>query len=225
MKWLVAFALIAVTVPTLHASQSCDLSHDGLMKYEQRILTAADLFKKQHNSRQLLKITEPLACLLEMQERGEGDLKLFANSFLRPILGGAQTPGVPKDPRYKIIADELSKISNHVAHPLDSGVMAAHSRGAWKLYALFCEQGDVEFCTTFLPDQNRIEEESPLLASSSMLILRHAYHALTGKQKDEVAERIRQIYKTLPLDNSLKRKMIDQIYSELFPVPLSLNIS
>src|SRR6202000_807848 len=142
----------------------------------------------------------------------EDDLKVLANSFLRPIFGGPQTPGLPNDHRYKIIADELTKISNHVSHPLDSGVMAAHSRGAWKLYALFCEQGDVEFCTTFLPDQNRIEEESPLLAPSSMLTLRQASHSLTGKQKEEVAERIRQIYKTLPVDNSLKRKVIDQIY-------------
>jgi len=223
MKWLLALAATATLAA--HATEPCELSHNGLMKYEQRILVAADLFKRQHNSKQLLKITEPLACLLEIQEHGEGDLKIFANSFLRPILGGAQTPGVPTDPRYKIIADELTKISNHVTHPMDRGVLAAHSRGAWKLYALFCEQGDVEFCTTFLPDQNRIEEESPLLASSSMLILRQAYHSLSGKQKDEVAERIKQIYKTLPMDNSLKRKMIDQIYSELFPIPMSMNIS
>jgi hypothetical protein len=102
--------------------------------------------------------------------------------------------------------------------------MAAHSRGSWGFYALFCEQGDVEFCTTFLPDESRVKEESPLLAASSMILLRKAFYVLKGKQKQEVADRIKQIYRDIPLDNSLKRKVIDQIYSEIFapPTPLSL---
>jgi hypothetical protein len=216
---------ILVSLHLAASAETCDISRDGLMKYEQRILIAADLFAKKHDSRHLLKITEPLSCLLEIQEGGEGELKLLANSFLRPILGGPQIRGVPKDRRYKIIADELTKISKYTPQILDQGIMAAHSRGAWKLYALFCEQGDVEYCTTFLPDKESIRDESPLLAASNMILLRKAYYTLKGKQKDEVAERIKQIYQSLPLDQGIKRKVIDEIYSELFKQPLALSLA
>jgi len=89
---------------------------------------------------------------------------------------------------------------------------------------LFCEQGNIEFCATMLPNENQVTTESPLLAASSMIMLRKAYYLLEGKQKAEIAARIKQIYRTLPLDKSLKRRVIDEIYSELFapPVPLSL---
>lgn len=128
-----------------------------------------------------------------------------------------------KDRRYQVIADELTKISTH--SKLDNSLMAAHSRGAWGFYKLFCEQGDIEYCATMLPSEDQVKKESDLLAASSMLTLRKAYYILDGKQKDEIAARIRQIYRNLPLDKSLKRKVIDQIYSELFAPSLPLSLS
>ena len=216
--------LLSLTVASSFAHEKCETTQSALMKYEERILNAADQFNKSKDSRNLLKISAPLLCILEIQEMESGLVKYFANSFLRPIFGGPQINGVPKDPRYKIIADELTKISVHSTHLLDDSIMATHSRGAWSFYSLFCEQGNVEYCTAFLPDEDRIKIESPLLAASSMIMLRKAFYLLKGKQKEEVADRIKQIYKTTPLDSALKRKVIEQIYSELFapPIPLSL---
>ncbi|MGZ3723134.1 MAG: hypothetical protein ACXVA9_09400, partial [Bdellovibrionales bacterium] len=198
MLFKILLALAAFCIGRMAtANEVCDVSQNGLMKYEERVLVAADLFAKHHDSRNLLKITEPLACILEIQENGEGSIKYFANSFLRPIFGGPQINGVPKDRRYKIIADELTKISSHTK--IDQSIFAAHSRGSWGFYTLFCEQGNIEFCATMLPDENQVTTESPLLAASSMIMLRKAYYLLQGKQKDEVAARIKQIYRTLPL--------------------------
>lgn len=221
MKGALAAAFLFLSVAW--GKEKCELSQNALMKYEQRILVAADQFARHHDAKYLLQITKPLACVLDIQEKSDGQLKYFANSFLRPVLGGPQTRGMPPDPRYKIVARELNRISEH-ANLLDNSVMAAHSRGAWGFYSLFCEQGNVEFCTTFLPSDEQIKIESPLLAVSSMLMLRKAFYVLNGKQKAEIAERIKQLYKVTPSGGGLKRRMIEQIYSELFaaPTPLSL---
>jgi hypothetical protein len=215
------FALTGVFSGALAHAAACELSSAALMKYEERVLSAAERFHKNPGGRDLLQITEPLACLLEIQERSEGQLKLFANSFLRPIFGGPQIDGVPFDHRYKIIADELTKISAHAQ--LDHSVMAAHARGSWDFYKLFCQQGDLEFCPVMLPSETQVLEGTPLLASSNMLLLRRAYYSLKGKQRDEIAARIKSIYRTLPMDKGLKRKVIDEIYSELFAPAMPLS--
>lgn len=202
-----------------HSKDDCVHTEDALRNYEARILNAAADFKKHTDSSKLLKITEPLSCILEIQEKSSGWLQYLANSFLRPIFGGAQIQGVPKDDRYAIIARELAKITQHSPDILNDSVVAAHSRGAWNFYKLFCEQGDIEYCVTFLPDEEQIKVQSPLLAASSMLMLRKAYSVLKGKQKEEVADRIRRIYDQTPAGPDLKRRVIEQIYSELFLKP------
>src|ERR1035437_9816413 len=98
--------LLSLTVASSFAHEKCETTKSALMKYEERILNAADQFNKSKDSRNLLKISAPLLCILEIQEMESGLVKYFANSFLRPIFGGPQINGVPKDPRYKIIADE-----------------------------------------------------------------------------------------------------------------------
>jgi hypothetical protein len=224
MKKTIATLLFMILAFGANAERDCEQSEGALMRYESKILTAAADFKKRHDGRSLLKITAPLTCILQIQEKSSGWLKYLANSFLRPIFGGPQIQGVPKDDRYEIVARELVKVSEHGSDLIDNSLMGAHARGAWGFYTLFCEKGDVEFCSSFLPDEEQIEIESPLLAASSMILLRKAYYVLKGKQKDEVAERIRQIYQHTPAGPGLKRQVIERIYSELFTRPVTLSL-
>ena len=101
---------------TLHATQVCEITNGALMRYEDQVLQAAADFAKSKDSHQLLRITEPLACMLEIQQKSEGELKVFASNFLRPLLGGPQNPYAAKDPRYAIVANET-----HEDHPPHEG--------------------------------------------------------------------------------------------------------
>lgn len=188
------------------ASSECVLEASHLVKLDRQVLGA----------KTTEEMAEPLACILRMHEEGDGFSRYMASSFLKALLGGDQIQGVMKDARYKKVADALKELTLKNNTPLKDSVIAYFARGDWTFYKLFCEEGDVSFCPTFLPDESRVQKESPLLAAASMLRLKKAYQVLDGKEREEVATRIKNLYREIPLAEKLQRKFIDQIYRELF---------
>lgn len=211
MRWIL---LVAVFV-TVAAQADCDFEPSALNRYEHEILKAAE--NKTYKS-----MAQPLACILQMQTESEGVARYLSNSYLRPLLGGPHPPGVVKDPRYKIISEMLEKLALHTNDVVQRSFVTEFSRGDWRFYTLFCEKGDTQFCSVFLPDEGRVRDESPLLAAASMMRLRKAYQVLQGEQRDVAAQRLKNLYRDIPKSESLKRKFIEQIYSELFQDQLPL---
>lgn len=199
----------------LHAD--CDFSISALNRYEVDLLQAAD-------KKDVKKMAEPLACMIKMHAQNDGLARYMAHSYLRPLLGGAVTKGVKLDPRYSTIQKAIEELSLRSTDHLRGSFVAEFSKGDWRFYTLFCEQGNTEYCTTFLPDEERIKSESPLLAAASMLRLRQAYQVLKGDSRELVAQRLKNLYRAIPESSRLQRKFIEQIYHELFvsPGPISL---
>ena len=195
----------------------CDLSSDSLNRYEDEILRAAE-------AKDYKKIAPPLACILQMQSESEGFDRYLSSSFLRPLLGGSQTPGTEKDPRYQIVAQVMEQLAMHAKDGVQRSFVTEFSRGDWRFYTLFCEQGNTEFCSRFLPDEHKVSSEPPLLAAASMMRLRKAYQVLKGEQRELVAKRIKNLYRDIPQSDLLRRKFIEEIYGELFQnqIPLGM---
>lgn len=207
-------AFAAVAIP----QQTCHISEGDLMGYEEAILAAHKLNDQKFEQ----KIHHPLQCILQIHEKGEGFLKYLANSFLRPLMGGLQSEGVPKDMRYQAVAAKILGWQSKQTNLILNSVMTEHARGAWGFYEGFCNPKNQDSCIDFLPSENQIDVQSPLIAASSMLLLRTAYFGLSGKPRDEVAARIRKVYESTKL-SGLPKKMIEQIYNELFGTPLDLS--
>lgn len=202
MMWLFLF---------ISSAFACEYSPDAVLKYEREILRAS----------KPAEVASPLACILELQEKGEGMTKYMAASTLKPLLGGPQINGVIKDGRYKNVENMISRLTLRTPDFLRESVVAHYARGDWEFYKLFCEQGDTEHCSTFLPDEDVVKNERPLLAAASMLRLKTAFHKLKGKDQEVVAKRLKNLYRDIPDKDLLQRKFIDQIYSELFGTKLS----
>jgi len=197
---------LILSMPVAVWAAECEHSSEALVRYEQSILSADTA----------LKMAEPLSCILEIHEKSEGMTRYFAASYLRPLLGGGQISGVMKDARYQRVAEALETLTLKSKNPLYQSVIAEFARGDWRFYELFCTKGNTEFCPAFLPDDTSLKTESPLLAAASLVRLKNAYHALKGKERDEVAARIKKLYREIPVAQKLQRKFIDQIYQELF---------
>lgn len=212
VSWL-CLSIVALAAPT----QKCVITESELVAYEHEILRASTLPQDQ----MLKKISRPMHCILQIQEKSEGFLKYLANSFLRPLLGGPQSNGLPLDKRYQTIAAALVRSENRLTDPLHNSIMTEHARGAWSFYSGFCRPDNQEACIDFLPDEGQIDQQSPLLAASSMMLLRSAYLELSGKPKEDLANRIRKVYEQTKKP-SLQRKVIEQIFLELFGAQLDL---
>jgi hypothetical protein len=204
--------LLAVLVQ-FSAIAECDFETDSLNRYEDEILRAAE-------KNELKKMVPPLVCILKMQQDSEGFSRYLSSSFLRPMFGGGQTPGTQSDPRYQVVAKVLEQLAMRPADVIERSVVAEFSKGDWNFYTLFCEKGNTEYCSIFLPDEKRVKSEAPLLAAASMMRLRKAYQVLNGQQRDLIAARIKKLHHDIPHSDALKRKFIDQIYDELFVNPL-----
>lgn len=214
MRYFGHLLVFLFSLPVLAAE--CDLSPDSLNKFEQEILRAAE-------AKNYKAMAQPMACILQMQSENEGMARYLAHSYLRPLLGGGQISGVEKDPRYKVISDVFEQLTLRTNDVVQKSFVTEFSRGEWRFYTIFCEQGDTQYCSTFLPDEKKVGAEPPLLAAASMMRLRKAYQVLKGEQREIAASRLKRLYKEIPRSDSLKRKFIDQIYSELFardPIPL-----
>src|SRR5262249_8147813 len=140
----------------------CDFEPEALNRYEDEILRAAE-------RDQPVKMAEPLACILRMQSESEDMSRVLSASYLRPLLGGAQIKGVKIDPRYKKVAGVLEKLALHSKESTQLSFVSEFSKGDWRFYTLFCEKGNVEYCSVFLPDETRVKSESPLIAAASMM--------------------------------------------------------
>lgn len=203
-----------IFLPSMAFAFECELSSEALVKYEKQVLLA----------KSASQMAEPLGCMLEIQKKAEGMTRYFAANYLRPLLGGGQIAGVLKDKRYQRVSEALEILTLKSKDPLGASVIAQFAHGDWRFYEMFCEQGNTEFCPSFLPDAASLKKESPLLAAASLLRLKKAYAVLKGKERDEVGERIKKLYREIPVAQKLQRKFIDQIYQELFQ-PLSLSLA
>lgn len=216
------FVFLTATFLASATAKECDDSAGSLMHYERQVLQAANAGKD--SAKKYLEMDEPLACILKLQSEGEGMDRYLSASFLRPLLGGYQTPGTVKDPRYQTVAKALEQLALRSNDAVGKSFVSEFSRGDWRFYTLFCEKGDTGDCIDFLPDEKRVKSEAPLLAAASMLRLRQAYRVLSGKQRDRVAQRLKNLYREIPQESRLQRKFIDQIYQEIFQdgIPLSM---
>lgn len=196
---------------TLLAATKCEFSSESLMRYERSVL----------NAKTPSEMAEPLACLLEMHEKSEGMTRYFAARSLRPLLGGQQNAGVMKDARYRRVAEALEQLTLKSKSPLDQSVISKFAKGDWLFYELFCTKGDTSFCPNFMPDQESLRKESPLLAAASLVRLKNAYQNLSGKEREEIGSRIKKLYREIPVAEKLQRKFIDEIYKELFELRMS----
>lgn len=210
--------LLLILAPASYAE--CVLEAPALMKYEQDILSAAE----KHDYK---KMAQGLSCILKMQSESEGMARLFANSFLRPMMGGKQIQhdAIKKDPRYLIVAKALEDLMLRQPSAIQESFISEFSRGDWRFYTLFCEQGDTEYCSRFLPEKEMVKAQSPLIAAASMLRLRKAFTVLKGEQKEQVAQRLKDLYRDIPASDRLKRKFIEEIHRELFPIQLGMEIT
>lgn len=200
-------AILLLTPPVL--AIDCDLSLDGIRKYEHRIL----------NSDSPQVRNESLACLFAIQNQADPDTRYLANAYLRVLLGGPLVKDVPPNPKYP----DITRRFEEQALKGDS-LVQEFAAGDWQFYKLFCEEGDLSHCATMIPDEDRIQKQTPLIAAGSLLHLRQAYLLVTGEQKKQIAERIKNLYAKIPKQAKIQRRYIEKIYAELFgpEIPLSL---
>lgn len=211
MRKLSMLVLLAGLACVAGVATDCEISSDGLRLAEHNLLNAANAPKNAW-----MKMQPHLACIFRIHQEAEGMTKIFADGFLRTLFGGPKATGMKKDFRYEKVTKALIEHSLDAKDPINSSPMSEYMKGGWAFYKLMCQDGDTQFCATFLPDEKLVKDQTPMLSAASMLTLREAYLGLGGKQKQEVAERIKNIYFRLPDRNGLRRKVIDEIYFELF---------
>jgi hypothetical protein len=188
------------------AAPSCDYSSEGVRKAYDQIL--AHYPKPQ--------AVPHFQCLLEIHKNSSGVLKILAGDALRPLMGGHALAGRGVEKNSKKMAQLLKKVALRSPDVIHDSFLQDYTDGAWGFYDLFCKPPVTEHCFVFLPDEKQIQTENDLFGSSSMMILRNAYLTLQGKDRELVADRIKNLYQKISQDDFLKRKIIDQIYQELF---------
>ncbi len=157
-----------------------------------------------------------LNCLIGLYQSGSGFTAILAGTALRPLMGGHALQGRTMDAETKKAAKQLQALALKAADPVQDSFLSQYSKGTWGTYTLFCNPQSSEFCTLFLPDEKQVMKESALIGSSSMILLRTAYLKLSGEDRKLVEDRIRNLYQSISTNDPLKRKVIDQIYQELF---------
>lgn len=199
---------VSLGIPTV-AFGDCDLDIDGVRKYEHRIL----------NEKSTAARTAAFDCLFEIQQKADHEARYLANAYLRVLLGGPLVKDVPKNSKHQAIAKDLEELSLK-----GDRTALQFANGDWQFYKLFCEEGNVAHCATMVPTEDLIEKQAPLIAAGSLLHLRQAYLVLNGQQKEQIAQRIRNLYDRIPKQAKVQRKFIDQIYAELFgpQIPLGM---
>jgi hypothetical protein len=226
MRFLMIFMLLLLCAKVgaqSMAQPACDPSDDAMLGYQDEILRSVE--KKPADDKAWLKdVSYPLTCLLQNQNQNQGLEKYFAGSFLRPLLGADQIEGLPKDKRFKKVSEILSHMTLAAENSSQSSVLAEFAQGEWGFYSP-CDRKKNKKCPIFLPEEKDIRDDAPLIAAASMLHLQKAYLALDGKEKREVEKRIKSLYKTIPKTSRLKRKVINEIYAELFAAKIRMSLS
>ena len=215
--------LLALCANSNAGEPACDTSDDSMLGYQAEVLRSVE--KNALDDRSWLKSVEfPLSCLLIGQKENGGMSKYFAGSFLRPLLGAEEINGLPQDDRFKKVSEILARLTLKEENITQSSVLAEFAQGEWGFYSP-CDRKKNKACPIFLPDEKDIKDGAPLIAAASMMHLQKAYLALDGKEKREVEKRIKNLYRNIPRDSRLKRKVIDEIYAELFSPKIPLKLS
>jgi hypothetical protein len=168
------------------------------------------------------KTSENLQCLLTLHQSGSGLIKLLAGDALRPLLGGKALAGRTLNSQNQATVQRLQKEALATADVVHESFLTEYARGTWSFYDLFCKPQNADSCTLFLPDEEQIKKQSSLLGSSSLILLRTAYLGLQGENQKQVETRLRNLYASIPQNDLLKRKVIEQIYQELFGIKVPL---
>jgi hypothetical protein len=223
MKLLMIGLLLALCAKA-HATQpACDTSDDARLGYQDEILRSVE--KNSLDDRSWLKNVEyPLSCLLTGQKENAGMSKYFAGSFLRPLLGAEEIDGLPKDERFKKVSEIIARLTLKEENVTQSSVLAEFAQGEWGFYSP-CDRKKNKACPIFLPEEKDIKDGAPLIAAASMIHLQKAYLALEGKEKREVEKRIKNLYRNISAKDLLKRRVINEIYAELFAPKPRLKLS
>ena len=216
MKAFVVFLFLGVSVAQARA---CDLALEILVENQREILKSVE-DSSLSDEAWLRKISEPLHCLLLAQQENQGLDKYFSGNFLQPLMGSPQSKDFPDDPRFLKVAKRLQDLALKSSDLLRDSALAEFSKGEWTFFELWGEN-----CFEFLPLEKRIYSEVPLMAASSMMHLQKAYFLFKGKRKKQIARRIKKLYKEIPQDQVLQRRVIDQIYKELFGPAIPLRLS
>ncbi len=163
-----------------------------------------------------------LRCLLKIHETSTGITKYLAADALRPLMGGKALAGRKLNAKTQAVVEKFKKSAMNSPDLIHQSLLTEYTKGTWGFYDLFCKGPNPENCTTFLPDEKQVLKESELIGSSSMILLRTAFLHLKGKDQQFVENRLRKLYVTVPQREPLKRKVIEQIYQELFGIKLPL---
>ena len=223
MKFQTICLLLVLCANARAGQPTCDTSDDAMLGYQAEILRSVE--KTTRDDRSWLKDVEyPLSCLLAGQKENGGLSKYFAGSFLRPLLGAEEIDGLPKDERFKKVSAILARLTLKEENISQSSVLAEFAQGEWGFYSP-CDRKKNKACPIFLPEEKDIKDGAPLIAAASMLHLQKAYLALEGKEKHEVEKRIKNLYRNISSKDRLKRRVINEIYAELFAPKPKLNLS
>ena len=211
------FVLSTILIFSLKATAlECDDSTEALLGYQKQILSAAH---STSNSEQFLqRSAEPLRCLLQIYSHSDGVTKFLAGSCLKPLWGGPEHKLLRKDKNYDKALKAFFEKSLNDPDLLKQSELTAFADADWGDYQNFC-QGSVSenMCLELLPDAGHIRAQSEMLGASSLLVLRHAYRQFSGKNKKQVATLIARLYRDIPREDRLKRRVIEEIYLEIFP--------
>jgi hypothetical protein len=191
------------------STSECEPDAEGIMKAYNGIVENLESEKSFH-------------CLLQIHKKATGITKYLAADALRPLLGGHALAGRQLNDKTKAAVQKFQKEAMRSPDVIHESFLTDYAQGTWGFYDLFCQAPNKEFCTTFLPDEKQVLRESELIGSSSMILLREAYLKLQGQDKKFVETRIKKLYIQISKRDPLKRKVIEQIYQELFGVKIPL---
>jgi hypothetical protein len=211
------FALVSlVVIAQIANAKNCNVDEpEQLYQYQDQILA---LSKTSKNVDELQnKMAKPLKCLLETYKNSEDFLiKYVAGSCLQRLMGGPEMTGFKKNNRYHIIYNSL--INQQIASGalLSKSEIADLASGKWGEYVEFCKGSVTDsLCSELLPTTQKIKDQNELLGATSMIILKNAYNHFSGPTKMKIARQIETLYKETANESFLKRRVIDQIYSEI----------
>jgi len=211
-KWII---FVVMALSTLQAQALvCQDTPEGMYTYQDKILAMAKKNVKIHAFTK--SIEEPLLCLLQNYKNETGMTRYVAGACLRRLLGGAEIQGFQRGRSYDLVLKKL--ITQQISRKdlLKNSELSIYAMAQWEEYQPFCKgitaEGD---CVELLPDSHKIREQSELLGASSMMVLRSAYKQFSGQTKRRVEELIVRLYREIPKEQYLKRKVIEQIYQEM----------
>jgi len=222
MRFFATISVIALLSFAAAKAPPCDQSNDDLLAYQRDILKSVEA-SHLSDADWLKAVARPLNCLLQRQEAGTGMEKYYAGSLLRPLFGAREIDGLPDDPRFGKVAEILSRLTLKSDDIIKRSLITLFAKGEWGFYSP-CDTKKDNRCPIFLPEEEHVKNQPPLIAASLMIHLKDAYFLLKGKEKQEVATRIKNLYRSIPENSPIKLQDIDEIYFEIFAPRVHLSL-